>query len=271
MRGVCKAMMCHAPFRQKRGTSVKIRECPILQQAARTFYRLWHDGKLQKVLAFSVNCEKIMVPKGSWMASKTIVLLGGLGFIGSELTTMLLGDGWTVKIIDRYNERKQRRWKAASRAVQIFDLSIAQTKATLEIIAQADVCIHLAHGSRPNIRVKSLTQEIRETVIPTLKLLAGLRKKSLGTFLFFSSGGTVYGIARELPIRESHPTQPISAYGKAKLMLEHSIHYFCIPKGICPIILRPANVYGTNWFLEKPQGAVEVFLRQLLQNAPIVS
>jgi UDP-glucose 4-epimerase len=201
------------------------------------------------------------------MTKKQAVLLGGAGFIGLHLTDRLLQLGWRVRIIDARLDLT--RIAALPDQVEFYNLSLSRTQEVLDAIAGSEVCIHLIHNSRPNVRVTSPNEDIREVILPTVDLLLGLPPASLRNFIYLSSGGTVYGAARRLPVREDAPLAPISPYGLAKLTIEHHTRHICKEKGINALILRPGNLYGAAWFRERAQGAVEVFLRQILRGQPL--
>jgi len=87
--------------------------------------------------------------------------------------------------------------------------------------------------------------------------------------IFISSGGTVYGIPKYLPIDEQHPTDPLVSYGITKLMIEKYLRMFESLHGIQSIALRVANPYGERQRIETAQGAVGVFLHHALKDIPI--
>jgi UDP-glucose 4-epimerase len=89
----------------------------------------------------------------------------------------------------------------------------------------------------------------------------GIRK-----VIFASSGGTIYGIPLETPIRETHPTDPICSYGIGKLAIEKYLHLYHVQHGLDYCILRMANPYGEGQRPMSSQGAVAVFLDRALHN-----
>ncbi len=66
--------------------------------------------------------------------------------------------------------------------------------------------------------------DVQSNVIGTLHLLEIARLNCVRLIVFASSGGTVYGLPRSLPISESHATDPLVSYGIAKLTIEKYIH-----------------------------------------------
>ena len=88
-------------------------------------------------------------------------------------------------------------------------------------------------------------------------------------FIFVSSGGTVYGIPQEVPIKESHPTEPICSYGISKLAIEKYMNLFHLLHGMEYCVLRLANPFGERQRVAAAQGAVTVFLDKALRNEEI--
>jgi UDP-glucose 4-epimerase len=87
--------------------------------------------------------------------------------------------------------------------------------------------------------------------------------------VFVSSGGTVYGIARQVPISETHPTDPICSHGIQKLSIEKYLYLFRSMKGLDSIILRVSNMYGESQDCSKPVGAVAHFAAKASNRMPL--
>jgi UDP-glucose 4-epimerase len=87
--------------------------------------------------------------------------------------------------------------------------------------------------------------------------------------VFVSSGGTVYGLARQNPIPESHPTDPICSYGIHKLTIEKYLQLFRSKNSLDSIVLRVSNVYGETQDCNRPLGAVAHFTARAVNEIPI--
>ena len=82
--------------------------------------------------------------------------------------------------------------------------------------------------------------------------------------IFISSGGTVYGRPIQVPISESHPTNPICSYGIVKLAMEKYINMYNNLHDINCTILRLANPYGGRQKVDSGQGVVPAFLSRAI-------
>ncbi|HVU16334.1 MAG TPA: NAD-dependent epimerase/dehydratase family protein [Candidatus Didemnitutus sp.] len=87
--------------------------------------------------------------------------------------------------------------------------------------------------------------------------------------IFFSSGGTVYGNAREHPSRESDPTHPLGRYGLAKVAAEETILRAAEQHGIPFTILRISNPYGYPVSTARPQGIIPHAIRCAVHGQPL--
>jgi UDP-glucose 4-epimerase len=85
-------------------------------------------------------------------------------------------------------------------------------------------------------------------------------KAAVRKVVFASSGGTVYGVARSLPIAETHPLDPINAYGFSKVMVEKCLGLYQHQFGIDHTILRIANPYGERQRSGTGQGVIAAWM-----------
>jgi UDP-glucose 4-epimerase len=87
----------------------------------------------------------------------------------------------------------------------------------------------------------------------------------LPTFIFASTGGAIYGEAREIPTPENYPANPISPYGIAKLTVENYLKFYKKNFGLKFISLRFSNVYGPRQDPRGEAGVVAIFIEKLLK------
>ena len=85
----------------------------------------------------------------------------------------------------------------------------------------------------------------RNNVTGTLGTLEAMAAEGCRHFVF-SSTCAVYGEPVEVPIRETHPTAPVNAYGQSKLAIEHALPHFERAYGIRSIRLRYFNAAGAD-------------------------
>jgi UDP-glucose 4-epimerase len=111
--------------------------------------------------------------------------------------------------------------------------------------------------------------DVESNVIGTLNLLKQAVEKGVKKIIFSSSGGTVYGIPRCVPLPETHETNPVCSYGITKLAIEKYLALFHHLHNLDYTVLRLANPYGERQRIDSVQGAVAVFLGEALLRRPI--
>lgn len=196
---------------------------------------------------------------------KKVLVLGGTGFLGRNLCERLLSEGYIVKIYSR-GHKKVNFSSEYSNQVEWIVSNFDAESAWDRILTDVDVVFHLICDTNPaNNDVKL---EFEKSVLPTISLLEKIKGKKI-KLIFFSSGGTVYGIPKCLPILESHATDPISPYGIQKLCIEKLIEYYGRTYGLDYIILRISNPYGPYQNPLSNQGAIAVFFAKIYRHEKI--
>jgi UDP-glucose 4-epimerase len=96
-------------------------------------------------------------------------------------------------------------------------------------------------------------------------------KATRGHVLLASSAGGVYGGNVVCPITETTAPQPISAYGRAKLLQEEILLSWARqqPESIATLVARLSNLYGPEQRLDKPQGLISHISRCVIHGAPV--
>lgn len=135
-------------------------------------------------------------------------------------------------------------------------------------LAQADAVLHLAWSTLPATSEQNPGSE-RQHDLPLLENLlqacATLPVKQRPHFIFFSSGGAVYGNAPGRPSVETDPRRPIGAYGKAKLAAEQLIEQAVARHDLPCTILRISNPYGFSVPTGRVQGIIPHAVRSALE------
>jgi UDP-glucose 4-epimerase len=128
--------------------------------------------------------------------------------------------------------------------------------------------IHLAYATVPNTSFENPLADLLENLPPTVQLFSEAAYRG-NKLVLVSSGGTVYGEAEELPIRETHQTKPISPYGVTKLALGQYAHLYAATHGLKFVCLRPANAYGVGQRPFIGQGFVATAMASAMRGIPI--
>ncbi len=193
-----------------------------------------------------------------------ILVIGGQGFIGNNLVLKLLKEGHNITIFNR--NIKEDRYLDSCKYIAGEFADINKFRYMLKNI---DVVYHLISTTIPQISNFNPSYDIESNVITSVKLLEMCCEENIKKIIFSSSGGTVYGIPKTVPIKEDDPNEPISSYGISKLMIEKYLHLFKYLYGLNYTVLRIANPYGPYQNPLSNQGAIGIFLWKLLKGEEI--
>jgi len=195
----------------------------------------------------------------------TYLVTGGTGFIGSHVVDKLLNNGCHVKVFSRSAEK----YRPLPNNVEYVWGSFDDTFAMAEALQGVDVVIHAITTSLPGTSNLNIKEDIRSNLLNTIQLLELIKQKGIKHITFLSSGGTVYGVAKEFPIPESHPLAPLNSYGIIKVAIENYIRMYNKLDNIGYSILRITNPYGPRQGHVGTQGFIGSVLNKLLNNEPI--
>jgi UDP-glucose 4-epimerase len=204
------------------------------------------------------------------MANRMVVT-GAAGFIGSHLSEALVARGHDVLGIDcftDYYDVAQKRANLSALAGNSHFRLVEESLTRIDLkraLAGASVVFHLA--AQPGVRKSwgtEFEQYIEHNVRATQILCEAM--KGTGVRLVYSSSSSVYGQTAQLPMREDHPTRPLSPYGVTKLAGEALCLLYGANHGLPVVCLRYFTVYGPR---QRPDMAFHKFIRAMLEDQPI--
>ena len=208
--------------------------------------------------------------------TRNVLITGGAGFIGSNLTEHLLAEGgWNVTVVDDLNDFYSPDIKRANMAevraageFQFFEADIRCAESLQPVFDENefDVIVHLAAraGVRPSLKEPKLYAETN--INGTLNLLELARDYEIKQFVFGSSS-SVYGENEKLPFAEDDPIfHPISPYAATKAAGEMICHTYSHLFDIRTVCLRFFTVYGAR---QRPDLAIHKFSKRIWEGNPI--
>ncbi len=205
-----------------------------------------------------------MTSKITTLSGMQCVVLGGGGFIGTHLCKALLTRGASVRGYSR-----SRTYPAALDGVIWTSGEFSDRTAVARAVDGCDIVFHLLGGSIPDSSNKDPLGDLLSSAVPSLQLLEICRAAKVRKILFVSSGGTVYGIPNAIPIPESAPTDPISAYGISKLAIEKYLALYHHLHGQDFCVLRVANPFGPYQSPDRRQGLIASLMHRISRGQPI--
>ena len=197
------------------------------------------------------------------------VVLGGCGFLGSVITRRLARQGWNMRVFDKDGTDDFRLQPVLSK-IEILRGDFMNAGDLRRALHDSHTVLHFVGTTIPQTSMEDIDHDLHTNVLGTVRLLEIAKEMNVARFVFSSSGGTVYGVPREFrPLRETDPTDPISAYGISKLMVEKYVHLFHVNYQLPYVILRFSNPYGESQSVTRPQGAVSVMLDKAIKGEEI--
>jgi len=196
------------------------------------------------------------------MHMRKIVLLGGTGFIGSHLFARLAKNpAYDVKVFSRTPFLGSNPEFRKS----FIQGNFRDIGTLMRVIHDADILIHLISSTVPSNSVHDPLGDIENNLLATVNLLTQIPNTSIKKFIYFSSGGTVYGNPTYLPVDEKHPLAPINPYGISKMACESYVRYYATKFNFEHNIIRPSNPYGPGQPDDGIQGVIASFLSRALK------
>ncbi len=191
--------------------------------------------------------------------SKSLIL-GGAGFIGSNLTRRLVEKGDRPRIFTRPSFDISNIEDILDKLDLVygdFMDDVALRKATEGI----DTVFHLISTTFPSMTIESSVYDLLSNLLPTIRLVEICIANGVKKIVYASSGGTIYGESKAVPIQENQPLMPKSAYGQSKLTIENYLNFYARSTPLEVDILRISNPYGPGQNPFGVQGIVAVAMR----------
>lgn len=193
-----------------------------------------------------------------------ILVIGGAGYIGNHLIPALLATGRRVTVLCR----RATPLHELPEGVVYISGDFGRRDLICDLLERHREVVHLAYATVPNTSFDNPLADLQQNLPPTVQLFSEMAARG-GKLILVSSGGTVYGEAIKLPIREDHFTKPISPYGVTKLTLENYAHLYAITHGLKFVCIRPANAFGVGQQPFIGQGFISTAMASAMRGQPI--
>jgi CDP-paratose 2-epimerase len=225
------------------------------------------------------------------MTNKTVLIIGGAGFIGSNAANHFLKQGNKVIVFDNLSRGGSKKNAAWLREMHQTNLSMVEgdirhdQEKLLEVVKQADLILHLAAQVAVTTSVVNPREDFDINALGTFNVLEAVREAGHNPILIYSSTNKVYGGLEDVAVvetetdykfkdlthgvPETHCLDFHSPYGCSKGTADQYVRDYNRIYGIPTIVFRQSCIYGPHQFGVEDQGWVAWFLIALSQNKPI--
>jgi UDP-glucose 4-epimerase len=205
------------------------------------------------------------------VSSKTVMVTGGSGFIGSHLVDRLINQGYNVRVIDNLSAGCLSNLGSHLRAgaIEFIQGDIRDFALIKKCVKNVDSIVHLAaQTSVPYSLLKpDLTFDIN--VSGSVNLMQASIEAGVRRFVFASSCA-VFGDTQTIPTDENTPLKPISPYAESKLAIERCCRGFDERGLLGSVVLRFFNVYGPRQGFSEYSGVITQFITRCNTGVPLV-
>ena len=210
-------------------------------------------------------------------ASKTALLTGGAGYIGSHTAVTLLEAGWSVVIVDNLANSSpvavERVAELAPGDISFHQVDILDTASLAKVFAERDVdaVVHFAGCKAVGESVEDPLKYHENNVAGTVSLLKAMRDANVRD-LVFSSSCTVYGDPSEIPVTEHAALRTTNPYGRSKLYIEDMLRDLPVAEpGAWRIVnlryFNPVGAHPSGRIGEDPDGIPNNLMPYVMQVA----
>lgn len=194
-----------------------------------------------------------------------VLVLGGNGFIGSHIVDSMLDAGHSVRVFDRSPDP----WRKSVEGVRYFFGDFEDRPLLAEALQGVDLVVHLISTTVPSTSNLDPVADIQSNLVRSVQLFQLMSAAGVRRVVYFSSGGTVYGVPSVLPIPEGAALNPICSYGVVKVAVEKYLSMFDHLYGFRSLVLRPSNPFGPRQGHVGVQGVVATFMQKILRGEAI--
>lgn len=198
--------------------------------------------------------------------TKTVLVTGADGFIGSHLCESLVKCGYNVKAFTYYNSLGARGWldhidPKIGDEIECLDGDIRDATFVRHAVKGADAVLHLAALIAIPYSYKAAESYIETNIYGTLNILQAGREEGTDKIVCTSTS-EVYGTAQYIPIDEKHPLNAQSPYAASKTGADQLALSFQKSFGLPVAIARPFNAFGPR---QSMRAVIPAIITQLLQ------
>jgi UDP-glucose 4-epimerase len=184
---------------------------------------------------------------------------GGAGFVGNNITRLLVSKGYSVVVIDNLHTGKKENLEGVLEKIEFYQIDIRNYNDMEKILKNVDGIFHQAALTIVNESFEKTKEYFDVNVKGTeniFKIAEKFKKK-----VVYASSSSIYGDSKQIPIKENSDRNPINPYGQTKLEDEFLAEKYA-NRGLDVIGLRYFNIFGKGQ-TGSYAGVITQFMRKL--------
>ena len=179
-----------------------------------------------------------------------VLITGGLGILGSNLTKKLSSKKFEIFIIDKKEYKKKYKILKFSKKIKIFKINFGNYKKIFNFIKKNNINIiyHLGASTQVIDSYKNPMTTFQDNIIGTINILEAVRKINKNIKIIFSSSDKAYGNLKEGKYKENNRLEGKYTYDVSKSSADLIAQAYNETYGLKIGIIRSGNIYGPGDF-----------------------
>ena len=210
----------------------------------------------------------------NYLKGKKVLVLGGVGFIGSNLAIRLVAEEAKVTLVDSmipHHGGNLFNIEPIQEYCKVNFSDIRDAHSLRYLVQGQDIIFSLAGQVNHLDSMEDPFTDLEINCLSQLNLLEVCRKFNPTVKIIYSSTRQVYGRPQYLPVDEKHPIVPVDVNGINKVAGENYYSLYAKVYDMDCTSLRLTNTYGPRQFIRgSRQGFTGIFLRKAIEGQPIV-
>ncbi|HDR72336.1 MAG TPA: NAD-dependent epimerase/dehydratase family protein [Methanoculleus sp.] len=208
------------------------------------------------------------------MEDTNVLIIGGLGFLGSNLAHRLVASGARVTIFDACLDPYGWNYaniKEIARDVEVVVADTRDFEAVKAQVADKELIFNFAAQVSHSLSMERPCMDIEINCRGNMNVLEACRRFNDGAMILFAGTRSETGEAHYLPVDERHPDEPSDIYSINKLAAEKYHLMYTRVYGMPTTIIRVGNTYGPRHQMKHGQyGVLNYFVRRAMLDEPIL-
>jgi len=205
----------------------------------------------------------------SKIKGKSVLITGGLGFLGINLSRKLLGLGANVTLFVSPGKNREKVRDIESK-LKIFEGNLSSEKDIETAVKNQDFLFHFAWQTDLKKSMLNPGEDVKSDILGLLNILEVSKKINPEIKIIFTSTVTIISEPKKLPVNEDEEDKPLSAYDINKLIAEKYLNMYFSVYGIKSCSLRLSNIFGEHQRIDNPnRGVLNFMIGKSLKGEPL--